>query len=266
MTKSTYISTNLTEDQIKFLQTLDDHEILYFNLDDLEKRLGLRLSNMNDLVENLNHKGFLNRVERGTYTRPQFHDPYVLGTFISKGGVVAYWSAMHLHGLTERFPNKVFVKTTMRKRNTNLFGTPIHFVSVRPNKLSGAVTNGYGDKSYGYTDLEVTILDCFDQPRYAGDWPDLLKAFSQANLDAKNLIEQAKLYNNISTVKRLGYLAELLKKKELAQFINFAKQNLGKKYILFEPGGEDSGSFNSDWMLRMNLTEGAIMQIIENTY
>lgn len=266
MTKSTYISTNLTKDQIKFLQILDDHEILYFNLDDLEKRLGFLPSNVNELAENLNHKGLLNRVERGKYTRPQFHDPYVLGTFISKDGVVAYWSAMHLHGLTERFPNKVFVKTSMRKRNTNLFGTPIHFVSVRPHKLSGTVTNGYGDKSYEYTDLEVTILDCFDQPRYAGDWPDLLKAFYQANLDSKNLIEKAKLYKNLSMVKRLGYLAELLKKKELALFIDFAKQNLGKKYTLFEPGGENSGSFNSAWMLRMNLTEVAIMQIIENTY
>jgi len=264
--KSTYISTSLTKDQIDFLQVLDDHEILYFSLDDIGERLGFCPSNLNDLAENLNQKGFLNRIERGKYTRPQFNDPYVLGSFISKGGVVAYWSALHLHGLTDRFPNKVFIKTTMRKRNTNLFGTPIHFVSVKSLKLSGTVMNGYGDRSYRLADLETTILDCFDQPRYAGDWPDLLKAFSQTNLDANNLIEKAKLYNNAAVIKRMGYLADLLKKKELTPFIDFAKQKLGKKYTLFEPGGEDSGKFNSSWMLRLNITETAIIQIIENSY
>ncbi|TSA32106.1 MAG: hypothetical protein D4R64_16700 [Porphyromonadaceae bacterium] len=76
----------------------------------------------------------------------------------------------------------------------------------------------------------------------------------------------AKLYDNASLIKRMGYLAELLKKKELDPFIDFAKQNLGKKYTLFEPGGEDCGIFNSAWMLRMNMTEAAIMQIIETSY
>jgi predicted transcriptional regulator of viral defense system len=85
-------------------------------------------------------------------------------------------------------------------------------------------------------------------------------------LDVHNLIETAKLYDNASLIKRMGYLAELLKKKEMDPFIDFAKQNLGKKYALFEPGGEDSGIFNSDWMLRMNMTEAAIMQIIETSY
>ena len=266
MAKSTYLSSNLNESQIEFLQLLDEHEILYFSLDDIGNRLGVFHENLNELVENLNHKGLLKRIERGKYARPQFHDPYVLGTFISKDGVVAYWSALHLYGYTDRFPNKVFVKTTARKRNIQLFGTPIHFVTVRPYKLSGIVTNGYGDRSFGITNLEVTILDCFDQPRYAGDWPDLLKAFSQANLDVQNLIETAKLYDNASLIKRMGYLAELLKKKEMDPFVEFAKQNLGKKYALFEPGGEDSGIFNSAWMLRMNMTEAAIMQIIETSY
>jgi predicted transcriptional regulator of viral defense system len=166
MAKSTYISSNLNESQIEFLQLLDEHEILYFSLDDIGNRLGVFHANLNELVENLNHKGLLKRIERGKYARPQFHDPYVLGTFISKDGVVAYWSALHLYGYTDRFPNKVFVKTTARKRNIQLFGTPIHFVTVRPYKLSGIVTNGYGDKSFGITNPEVTILDCFDQPRY----------------------------------------------------------------------------------------------------
>jgi predicted transcriptional regulator of viral defense system len=266
MAKSTYISTNLTEEQIKFLQLLDDNEILYFSLDDFEVHLEATPSNLNDLAENLCHKGLLNRIERGKYSRPQFNDPYVLGTYISKDGVIAYWTALHLHGLTDRFPNKVFVKTSRRKRNTTLFGTPIQFVTVDEKKLPGTITHGYGDRSFELTNPEVTFLDCFDQPRYAGDWPDLLRAFNQAKLDPEILIEKAKKYNKASVIKRIGYLSELYSKKELASFIDFAFENLSKKYTLIEPGGDEYGPLNSEWMLRMNMTEESLLQIIQNPY
>lgn len=266
MTKSTYISTNLTEEQIEFLQLLDDNEVLYFSLYDLEEDLGDSISNLNDLAENLCHKGLLRRIERGKYSRPQFNDPYVLGTYISKDGVVAYWSALHLHGLTDRFPNKVFVKTSRRKRNTTLFGTPIHFVTVAKKKLPGTITHGYGDRTFEITNPEVTFLDCFDQPRYAGDLTDLLRAFYQAKLDPEILIAKAKQYNKASVIKRIGYLSELYNKQELAPFIDFARENLGKKFTLIEPGGEENGAFNSIWMLRMNITEESLLQIIQNSY
>lgn len=266
MAKSTYISSNLTEEQMEFLRVLDDYEILYFSLDDLEERLGFSPSRLNDLSENLCHKGLLRRIERGKYSRPQFNDPYVLGTYISQDGVVAYWSALHLHGFTERFPNKVFVKTSRRKRNTDIFGTTIHFVTVDSKKLSGTVENGYGFRRYKITNHEVTFLDCFDQPRYAGDYPDLVKAFSLANLDPEILIDGAKKYNKTSVIKRLGFLAHLFGKKELTPFIDFARNNIGEKYTLMEPGGKDIGEFNSEWRLRMNIPENSLMHFRQNPY
>ena len=266
MAKSTYISSNLTRKQIEFLQLLDEYEILYFSLKDIEDRLGLLPNKLNELVENLYQKRFLARIERGKYTRLQFQDPYVLGTFISRDGLVAYWSALHLHGLTERFPNKVFIKTTDRKRNTQLFGTTIHFVCVQQRKMIGMTHFGYNDQRYPLTNIEITLFDCFDQPRYAGDWPDLLKAFSRASLNAKKLIKYATMYNNKSVIKRMAFLIELLGKNELSPFLDFARKNIGKKYILFEPGGADVGTFNNRWKLRMNMDENAILNSIQNTY
>lgn len=266
MAKSTYISSNLTEEQIVFLRLLDDNEILYFSLDDIESRIGSKPKKLNELVENLCQKKLFNRLERGKYAKAQFSDTYVLGSFIANSGVVAYWSALHLHGLTERFPNKLFIKTTARKRNTQLLGTAVQFVSVQPRKNIGIMQNGYGDLTYPLTDPEATLLDCFDQPRYAGDWPDLIRAFYQARLNAEKLIEYAKVYNNASIRRRMGYLAELFEKKELQSFIRFAEQNPGNKYVLFDAAGADSGAFNKRWMLRMNMEEAAILDCIQDTY
>ena len=236
MTKSTYISSNLSVEQIKFLHLLDANEIIYFSIKDIENRIGSKPDNLNELVENLCHKKILNRIERGKYAKTQFNDLNVLGTFISNGGVVAYWSALHLHGLTERFPNKLFIKTVARKRNTSIFGTAIQFVSVQSRKNIGIIQNGYGDNAYPLTNAETTLLDCFDQPRYAGDWPDLIRAFYQAKLNSNLLIAYASAYNNASATRRMGYLAELFEKKELKSFIRFARKNTGKKYVLFDVG------------------------------
>lgn len=256
----------MTEDQISFLRDLDEKEILYFSLEDISSRLGRPVDNLNEIVENLSHKGLLDRIEYGDYTRSNFHDAHVLGSFISRGGVIAYWTALHQHGLTDRFPNKVFVKTTLRKRNTSIFGTKLQFVTVHPRKMVGIIWEGYGDKRYPWTDLEVTMLDCFDQPRYAGDWPDLIRAFHQATMDGDKLTSYAKVYQNQAVIKRMGYLASLLEKKELKTFIAFALSTVREKYSLFEPGGPDEGAFVKQWKLRMNVSEQDILEIINSPY
>ncbi len=267
MAKSTYLSANLTDAQRTLLQALDDYEVLYFSLEDLHQRIHTELLNKNELVENLYQKGFLKRIERGVYARPQFMDIHVLATFISHGGVVAYWSALHLHGLTERFPNKEFIKTSQRKRPTKILGAPVQFVTVKPNKLrEGTIKQGYGDKSYPLTDLEMTLIDCFDQPRYAGDWPDLLQAFQQSQPASEKLIRYAQTYQNIALIKRMGYLAELFHKEALGDFIAFAQARVNQKYTLFEPGGPDEGSLNHRWKLRMNMTEEDIIEMAKSPY
>lgn len=266
MAKSTYISSTLSVEQIEFLRLLDANEILYFSIEDIENRIGRRLEKLNELVENLYQKKLLNRIERGKYTRPQFNDSYVLGSFISSGGVVAYWSALHLHGLTDRFPNKLFIKTVARKRNSSLFGTAVQFVSVQSRKNIGIIHNGYGDNAYPLTNVEATLVDCFDQPRYAGDWPDLIRAFYRAKLNANQLIEYATIYNNASVTRRMGYLAALFEKKDLKSFIQFAQKNTGKKYVLFDTAAPETGVFNKHWMIRMNMEESAILDCIQEAY
>lgn len=92
-------------------------------------------NNVNELVENLYQKGLLNRVERGMYAKSNYNNVNVLSTYISPNSTTAYWSALHHHSLTERFPNTVFVKTTQRKRNTQILGSAIKFVTVKTKKI-----------------------------------------------------------------------------------------------------------------------------------
>jgi len=266
MADSVYKSKNLTNEQLQFLKKLEDEEILYFKMADIEAELGVSYNNLNEILENLTDKEVLLRLEKGKYCRSNFNGQEALAGFISNGGVISFWSALHKHKLTDRFPNKLFVKTRFRKRNTTILGTTVQFVYAKPEKQVGVIQMGYGQNSYLLTDTEATIIDCFDQPRYAGDWPDLLQAFNRAELDAQKLIEYSQLYANQSVIKRLGYLAELLNKTSLQNFIDFALTQTGKRYVLFEPGGEEKGKFLSRWKLRLNNDEKTILNAIQTAY
>jgi len=265
MAKSTYISENLNESQIDLLKYLEDYEILYFNLKKLDLPINLT-ANVNELVENLYQKGLLNRIERGVYAKPNYNNVNVLATYINSNSTIAYWSALHHHGLTERFPNTVFVKATHRKRDTQILGSTVKFVTVKENKNIGVIQEGYGDDSFTITDIEMTLVDCFDQPRYAGDLTDVIKAFANAKLTNNKLIEYAKAYDNIALTKRVGYLATLFHKDKLQSFINYAKSQVNKRYSLIDAGGLQQGEFISEWKLRLNISKENLLQMAETEY
>ncbi|MBU3821450.1 hypothetical protein KO566_05210 [Flavobacteriaceae bacterium XHP0103] len=266
MADSVYISKNLDANQLQFMKLLEAHELLYFNMQAIEEQLNQKFENLNEILENLVDKELLVRIERGVYALSNYTNINVLATFTAKNSAIAYWSALHYHGLTERFPNTVFVKTTQRKRSTEILGTSIKFVTVKENKNTGTTQEGYGDNRFSITDVEMTLVDCFDQTRYAGDFADLIKAFATANITNNKLIEYTKAYNNIAVTKRLGFLAEVFHANRLNSFINYAKAQVNKKYSLIDAGGLQQGEFVSDWKLRLNVSYNDLLQMAQNDY
>ncbi|WKN44915.1 type IV toxin-antitoxin system AbiEi family antitoxin domain-containing protein [Tunicatimonas pelagia] len=261
----TYQSTHLAKNQVEFLKLLDDYEVLLFALDTIEEIVG-PVDRLNETVENLVQKGLLSRIERGKYCRHNFRDELVIGSFIVKDGGIAYWSALNQHGLTEQFANTVFVQTSQEKKAKRIFGVDYKFVKVNPRKILGYESQGYGSASYSITDVEKTLVDCFDLPQYSGGYAELLRAFAEAEVDAEKMITYCQSVQNIAVTKRMGYLAELLEKKGMKKFIRYAKQQVNLKYNLFDPQGTEEGAFVADWRLRMNLSEEAILSICDKVY
>ncbi|MCL2327688.1 MAG: hypothetical protein FWC39_04135 [Bacteroidetes bacterium] len=252
--------------QNDFVKYLEEEEIQIFEIQNLKSTLDLDNRKINEIVENLVVKGFLSRIERGKYCRANFRDENVIGIFLAKESAVAYWSALNLHGLTEQFPNKIFIQTTQLKKEVEFAGTTYQFIKIHPNKRIGIVSNGYGNYKFPITDIEKTIIDCFDLPQYSGGFAELIRAFYNANLNAKKLTDYCSAVNNIAVIKRLGFLAELFEKKNLSGFIKFAQSKVNRSYNLFDTFGENAGETNNDWYLRMNLSKENILGIVQNQY
>jgi predicted transcriptional regulator of viral defense system len=252
--------------QSDFLKYLDNEEIQFFNIESIKKTLGYNGRTLNEMVENLVRIGFLYRLERGKYCRSTFRDENVIGTFLAANSAVAYWSALHLHGLTEQFPNTIFVQTTKKKNTVSIFGADYQFVKINPHKRIGITYNGYGNYKYPITDVEKTIVDCFDLPQYCGGYAELIRAFYHADLNTAKLINYCKSVNNVAVIKRIGFLAELFEKDYLDDFIHFAKTKINRTYNLFDPFGKIEGKANSEWKLKLNLSKENILGISQNPY
>lgn len=266
MANSVYISTNLTKAQRQFILLLNENEIEYFTISEIEEQLNHQFNNINEVLENLVQKNFLYRLQKGFYALQNFSNQNVIGTFISQKSAVAYWSALSIHGLTVRFPNTVFIQTTIRKRDKSVRGVSYKFVTIQERKRTGIITQGYGTNSYPITDVEKTIVDCFDLPNYSGGFELLVLAFAQAKLNSKKIIEYAEAINNISAIKRMGFMAELLDKRGMQLFIKYAKSKANNKYNLIDPATENSGAFIAKWKLRLNVGKEEIIDLAKELY
>ena len=261
-----YLSKHILEDQQEFIKLLDDHEIDIFTIGEIEKMIGKLFNNLHGILENLIEKEFLSRIERGKYCRHNFRDELVIGCKLVDDGAVAYWSALNRHGLTEQFPNTVFIQTTKIKADKTVFGVSYQFVKINPRKRNGIQTEGYGNHKYRLTDIEKTIVDCFDLPQYSGGYPELIRAFDQATPDQDKLVEYCKAIGNISVLKRLAFLTGLLEKNKMSRFLKYAEGQVNPRYVLMDPFGEESGVFNNKWKLRLNISEEEIRSICSKLY
>jgi predicted transcriptional regulator of viral defense system len=264
MVKGTQITKSLTVEQMDFLKYLDNEEIQLFTLESVRKFTGDRAKTPNEIIENLVRKGFLLRLERGKYCRSTFGDENVTGTFIVSDGVIAYWSALHLHGLTEQFSNTVFVQTVFKKNPVTIMGTSYRFVRIAARKRTGISYNGYGNYRYPITDVEKTIADCFDLPQYGGGYAELVRAFAQAKPDAGKLTDYCEAINNIAATKRLGFLAELMEKQGMEDFVRYARTKINRTCNLLNPFGHADGELAGNWNLRLNITKETIRAIVQN--
>ncbi len=261
MATGSYISANLNKQQLYFMRLLDDNEIDIFTLVSIESLLNENFENLNEILENLVHKNILSRIERGKFCRYNFRDECVISNYLVPDGVVSYWSALNRYGLTDQFSNTVFVQTSNEKRSKKVFEVQYKFIQVLNKKITGVQFQGFGNRQFRMTDIEKTIIDCFDKPQYSGGYAELINAFGSAKLNSEKMINYCNVIGNMAAAKRMGFLAELMNKQGLKAFITYARQKVNAKYNLFDPLGPDKGEFDNAWKLRFNISKEKLSQI-----
>ncbi len=253
---------SMTQLQKEFIDLLDEFGYDIFTIQMIKNCNRISVNKIHQVIRTLSQSGLLIKLERGKYIRSGFIDSNVIGYFLATDGGLAYWSALNYHNLTEQFVNVVFVQSAKRRGEELVINNLRYkFVKIKPEKLIGYKEIGYGNHKFRITDLEKTILDCFELPHLAGWYQEIIKAFNNADINQNKLIKYCKIINNKSVIKRLGFLSDFLQKPKMEKFIEYAQAVIAKSYSLFEIDGDEKGEYNSKWKLLINMSESEILEI-----
>ncbi|MDP8269195.1 MAG: hypothetical protein P9L97_10745 [Candidatus Tenebribacter davisii] len=244
---------NLALLEKNFLLDLDDQEIEIFTMDFISDLFKHKYSNLQSIIYNLTNSGALIRLENKKYCKKTFVNDFALGTFILKDSAIAYWSALNYWGITEQIPNTVFVQSLKLKKNKRIRGVYYRFVKISEKKFTGMIQIGRGDHKFRITDLEKTIIDCFDLPAYSGGYDELIRSFIKTKLNTTKLLNYSLKVDNLSIMKRISFLADSFKLRGFERYKKETKERLKDKYTLFSPLHERKGNFNSEWKLLINV-------------
>ncbi len=223
-----------------------------------------------NVLGRLENKGWLRRLERGTYliipleagpTRDWSESALVLAPYLIQPAAIAYWSALHFWNMTEQIPDTFFVQSTRRKhrRQIEVLGVPFRFVTIPEARFFGVAQRTLDGKSIYVTDREKTLLDAADRPDLSGGIGQLAHALRAAwsDVDWPRLDEYLARWGMGSLVKRLGYLVETLelplpdREERLARW----QSALTAGIALLESRSGHSGRIVTRWRLRVNVAE-----------
>jgi predicted transcriptional regulator of viral defense system len=247
------MSTGLIRYKTHILNYLDENSYNIFTLKQIKSDFNHDFDSVFRALKSLVKAGVILNLQKGLYCRPGFSDQNVLAYYLAPKGSIAYWSALHFYGLTDQFPNTVFVQTPTLIREKTIIGTHYKFIKVNPDKLVQIEVHGRGNSKFAITSIEKTIVDCFDLMEYSGGWEVLIHGLKSARLNNQKLIEACHAVNNISAIKRLGYLIEIMEKQSLKTFVNYALNKLNNRYNLLDPSGDHTGNYYSRWKLQLNV-------------
>ena len=223
-----------------------------------------------NVLGRLESKGWLRRLERGTYMIVPFEagparnwteSALVIAPHLIQPAAIAYWSALFYWNMTEQVPRTVFVQSTRRKhwRRKEVLGVPFRFVTVVESKFFGVAKRTLNGQPIYVTDREKTLLDAADRPDLSGGIGQLAQALrtSCADVNWQRLDEYLVRFGTGSVTKRLGYLVDTLdlplpdREERLAHW----HRSLTSGIALLEPGQDNTGRIVTRWRLRVNIEE-----------
>jgi predicted transcriptional regulator of viral defense system len=175
------------------------------------------------LLARWNAQGWIQRLQRGTYTPVPFaslgqnqvlDDPWVVVPALFGPAYIGGWTAAEHWGLTEQIFRGVCVLTTrpVRGKEKTIQGVQFFLKQVSQRGMFGTKRVWRGRVSIEVSSPAKTIIDMLDDPaigggiRHVNDCLDKLLNEGQGSLE--ELITAAERLGNGAVFKRLGFLAE----------------------------------------------------------
>jgi predicted transcriptional regulator of viral defense system len=247
------------------------HQII--SVDDIGTTLEVPPNTAREIASRLTEKGWLDRLFPGTYLIIPLtageeavyttHE-YLIAAHVAEPMYIGYYSALSHHGLTEQVPRTVYVVTPTRTQSREIHGVPYRVTVVTERKFFGFEPTSIEGTTVQVSDLEKTLVDCADHPKFCGGLRELATAMRTADkrgCDWNTVGEYLERLDNGAATKRIVYLADqigidLPNREELVA-------SFTSGYSLLDPTRPEHGSTDSTYRLRVNV-EPATLEPMES--
>ena len=178
-----------------------------------------------DLIQRLTKKRWLRRLTRNRYLLLPLRsketlwseDPLVVASNIVSPSYVSYGAALSFHGLTDQVMYRIDVATLRRHSPFEFQSVFYNFIAIREHKFFGFMEEGAGPQPAVVAKPEKAIVDVLDGMPYFSDAADPVGAllYGEDTLDLDRLVDYTLRMRSGALCRRLGYLLELFKEKEV---------------------------------------------------
>jgi len=260
----------LSEQESLLLSSLSAAGYSAFTIEDARSVMDDSEADVGKLLHRLNRKRWIKRLERGKYlivpleAGPEAEwaeHEYLIAASLVEPYYLAYVTALHYYGYTDRAPDPVIVATTRRKRPVTVDGLTYRFVTLTPYKFFGYETISLLGDDVQMAEREKAIADGFDHPELAGGVLEPAKGlwFGSQELDWEKLVRYSLRLRNRVAARRLGYWMELLGLGS-DDLLSRLENGAGHSYARLEPSGPREGPRNARWRIIVNVPERQLLE------
>jgi predicted transcriptional regulator of viral defense system len=240
--------------------------------EDLSSVLGISVVWANNILSKLAKKGVTQRVGRGKYIvipadivygrKSYVADPLVLISELLKETeyYVAYYSAAHVHGLTEQLPFKTTVAVTKQMRAIRAGNIYVDFVNLKKSRFFGYEEIRYSDATFNVSDMEKTLIDSVDRPELCGGISEVIRimsnAFETGHVNQKKMVSYVKKFDGHAVAQRLGFIMEYVQQRKNLQVepdtLNELLELVGSKIYPLDVKSSKKGEISKKWKIINN--------------
>lgn len=178
---------------------------------------------------------------------------FVIASYLTEPYYIGFWSALNYHSLSDQIPRTNYIATTKARKPLNILDSTFQFVKLERKKLFGTTEIEIEDRKIEISNPEKTVADCLDHPEHCGGIDEIARSiyFSHRELDFETIREHALKMDNLTIMKRLGYILE--KTGLLENYMKiFEDFKPSKGYPALDPISLRKGRHNKKWGLLIN--------------
>lgn len=169
---------------------------------------------------------------------------------------ISHYSAMRLHGMTTHPLFDISIAMPKRHRAKKISHITYHFIYFKPEHFWGFCFHWVSKQDKVYmSDIEKTLLDGLERPDLCGGIKEIVRGIwaKQKEIDWKKLAQYSAKFRTKASVKRLGFILEMLALGVDCAPLLAKITASAKDYILLDPDGPKEGKFSSHWHMRLNI-------------